>query len=54
MWLTGDLIIDNVQLEDANMEYRCVYTVFAPNVMTQSDNYDNLLLYDIELHVLGK
>lgn len=48
------LIIDDVQLEDTNEHYHCLYTVFAPNVMMQSYDYLNLLLYDIELHVLGK
>ena len=48
------LIIDNVQLEDTNDEYHCVYTVFAPDVEMQSYEYENLRHYDIELRVLGK
>ena len=48
------LIIDNVKLEDANEEYHCVYTVFTPNVETQSYDYDKLMSYNIELRVLGE
>ena len=47
------LIIDNVQLEDANEAYHCGLTVADPNVM-QTYEYTNLQFYDIQLIVLGK
>lgn len=51
--LNFSLIIDNVRLDDASREYRCILSVVDPNTMME-ETYLTTQSHNISLEVFGK